>query len=320
MNSLKEFYGPNAGYVLELYDRFLHDPASVDVQTRRLFESFPPKREERPEVESERIEPGQPSATVVSDNWKIAVVRLAQSIRQFGHLAARLDPLGLLSSEGASQQNVMKRDLVTQYGLDDETLRRLPSDLIGDSIASRTKNALEAIKILTKIYTSTIGFDFEHVHAAEERNWLRDAIETKTFAPPSMPIDEKFLLARLTKTETFEQFLQRSFPGKFRFSIEGIDMLVPMLDELVTLATNSSIKSIIIGMAHRGRLNVLTHILRVPLEAIFAEFKDPARHKNSRADLDWTGDVKYHRGALRIQKDGSPEADGDFSRIESESS
>lgn len=150
MNSLKEFYGPNAGYVLELYDRFLHDPASVDVQTRRLFESFPPKREERPEVESERIEPGQPSATVVSDNWKIAVVRLAQSIRQFGHLAARLDPLGLLSSEGASQQNVMKRDLVTQYGLDDETLRRLPSDLIGDSIASMTKNAFEAIEALQK--------------------------------------------------------------------------------------------------------------------------------------------------------------------------
>ncbi len=302
MNSLKEFYGPNAGYVLELYDRFLHDPASVDVQTRRLFESFPPKREERPEVESERIEPGQPSATVVSDNWKIAVVRLAQSIRQFGHLAARLDPLGLLSSEGASQQNVMKRDLVTQYGLDDETLRRLPSDLIGDSIASRTKNAFEAIEALTKIYTSTIGFDFEHVHAAEERTWLRDSIEGQLFASPSMPIDEHALLEKLTETEVFEQFLQRSFPGKFRFSVEGVDMLVPMLTEIVALAKDSGIRSVIIGMAHRGRLNVLSHVLQVPYPAIFAEFKDPARHRNSRADLDWTGDVKYHRGAFRIQK------------------
>lgn len=298
MNTLREFYGPNAGYVLELYDRFLKDPSSVDAETRRLLESWKP-------------EPEEPQK---SEDWKtvLAVVKLAQSIRQFGHIAAQLDPLGLppFGPEGIHSDDPTLRK--EYYGLTDETLQKLPADLIGGPIASSSRNAYEAIEVLTKSYTSTIGFDFEHVHAAEERIWLRDVIEGKQFAPPEMPIDGKALLIKLTETEVFEQFLQRSFPGKFRFSIEGVDMLVPILSELVSLATNSGIKSIIIGMAHRGRLNVLSHILQVPYTAIFAEFKDPARHRNSRADLDWTGDVKYHHGAFKIQKDSHPQAVGIF--------
>lgn len=276
MDMLKEFHGPNAGYVLELYDKFRSNPISVDEEARKFFENWKPNgaNHERP------------------SDWKtvLAVARLAQSIRQFGHLAARLDPLGLLS-DGDSALHA------EHYGLEEATLINLPPDLIGGSIVSRTKNAFEAIDALREIYTSTVGFDFEHVHSTEERHWLRESIEGKLFGPPSMPINEQTLLEQLTQTEVFEQFLQRSFPGKFRFSIEGVDMLVPMLLEQVLLAKNSGIKSIIIGMAHRGRLNVLSHVLHVPYAAIFAEFKDPARNRNSRADLDWTGDVKYHRGA-----------------------
>ncbi|HUI30440.1 MAG TPA: 2-oxoglutarate dehydrogenase E1 component [Candidatus Acidoferrales bacterium] len=305
MDSLKEFYGPNAGFVLELYDKFLRDPDTLDTETRKLFEEHPPQLEEpkSPDIDRQRF-----------SSWKtvLAVARLAQNIRQFGHLAANLDPLGILPlSEGGllARDPSLKKE---SYGLDDETLRSLPPDLIGGSIVLRTRNAFEAIETLMKIYTSTIGFDFEHVHATDERTWLRDSIEGRLFAPPLMPVDGNTLLEQLTQTEVFEQFLQRSFPGKFRFSIEGIDMLVPMLDELVLLAAKSEIKSIIIGMAHRGRLNVLAHILHVPYSAIFAEFKDPVRHRNSRADLDWTGDVRYHRGAFKIQKNNSPDAMGIF--------
>jgi len=284
MDTLKEFQGPNAGYVLELYDKFRLDPATVDAETRNYFENWKPE---------EPIDRGSGELRTV-----LAIAKLARDIRQFGHLAARLDPLGLMLAGDPLLQN-------KSYGLDDEILRRLPADLVGGSIASSAQNAFEAIEALREIYTSTTGFDFEHVHSTEERTWLRESIEGRVFAPPLMPIDARGLLEQLTQTEVFEHFLQRSFPGKFRFSVEGVDMLVPILLEQVSLAKDSGIKSIIIGMAHRGRLNVLAHVLQVPYSAIFAEFNDPVRHRNSRADLDWTGDVKYHRGAFKIQK--SPE-------------
>ncbi len=296
MDILKEFYGPNAGYVLELYNKFQNDPSSVDPETREVFQKWRPTPDRSPL-------PGGETAEVSRRNWKsvLAVARFAQDIRQFGHLAAKIDPLGLLPLGDP----ILGKD---SHGLTDIELRSLPADLVGGPIASRTANALEAIEALTAIYTSTIGFDFEHVHVAEERLWLRDAIEAGQFAPPTKPVDDKWLLEKLTETEVFEQFLQRSFPGKFRFSVEGVDMLVPMLSELVSLATHEDIKAIIIGMAHRGRLNVLAHILQLPYSAILAEFKDPARQKHSRADLDYTGDVKYHIGALKIQKNGSSQS------------
>ncbi len=295
MNTLKDFYGPNAGYVLELYDKFLRDPLSVEKQWREAF------REWADDIVETQISVNVNGKEESYDRRTIlAVFNLAQSIRQFGHLAAHIDPLGLDPSGAPNLQKEF-------YALKDEVLRKLPSELIGGPIASITTNANEAIDSLTKIYTSTTGFDFEHVHDAGERNWLRDSIEGRQFAPPKAMIDSRQLLERLTETEALEIFLQRAFPGKFRFSIEGVDMLVPMLNELVTLETHAGVRSITIGMAHRGRLNVLAHVLQVPYAAIFAEFKDPARHRNSQADLDWTGDVKYHLGAMKIQKDSSPE-------------
>lgn len=296
MDTLNEFYGPNAGYVLELYDKFLNDPSSVDPEAREIFKSWRPNLEQVPAATRD-------SGQLSQGNWTtiLAVARLAQAIRQFGHLAAKIDPLGLLPLGDP----ILGKD---SYGVMDQELRLLPADLIGGPIASRTRNAFEAIEALTKIYTSTTGYDFEHVHVAEERLWLRDAIEARKFAPPVEPVDVKALLGKLTEVEVFEQFLQRSFPGKFRFSIEGVDTLVPMLSEVVSLVTQKEIRAIIIGMAHRGRLNVLAHILQLPYSAILAEFKDPTPQKHSRADLDWTGDVKYHRGAIKVQKNGSAQS------------
>ena len=117
------------------------------------------------------------------------------------------------------------------------------------------------------------------------------------FLPPLDPASTEALLDRITQVEVFERFLQRTFPGKTRFSVEGLDMLVPVLDEIISGAADTGARHTMIGMAHRGRLNVLAHILEKPYAQILAEFKDPVLAERLRVDLGWMGDVKYHAGA-----------------------
>jgi len=290
MTALRDFYGPNAGYVAEQYARFLTDSSSVSDEMRRIFESG---------FSTEEAGTSS-SAEPVRESWRsiLATVSYARNLRQFGHLAARIDPLG----SDRTGDPTLEREY---YPLTDETLRFLPPDIVGGPLAAKAANALEALDRLGRVYMGTSGYDFEHVHVQAEREWLRDSIEGRRFSAPIMPFNDLEILSKLTLAETFEQFLQRSFPGKFRFSIEGVDMLVPMLGELVSLASAGGFKGVAIGMAHRGRLNVLAHILQLPYASIFAEFKDPARHRSSRVDLDWTGDVKYHLGGYMIDKNGS---------------
>src|SRR5690606_13637901 len=108
------------------------------------------------------------------------------------------------------------------------------------------------------------------------------------------------MLSRLTEVEVFEQFLHGVFPGKYRFSLEGLDVMIPMLDEIIDHASRREVGNILLGMAHRGRLNVMAHILCKPIQQIFAEFKDPLRPNRFEAELGWTGDVKYHKGAQHV--------------------
>ncbi len=151
-----------------------------------------------------------------------------------------------------------------------------------------------------------IGYDYDHIRNPKERAWLRTAAEAGPFRPPAQPMRPLALLERLTQVEAFEQFLHRIFPGKTRFSLEGLDMLVPMLDEIIGAAAEDEVRSVLMGMAHRGRLNVLAHVLNKPYAQILAEYKDPLRSAGYaiREDLGWTGDVKYHKGALRAIGEG----------------
>ena len=285
MNFLDEFHGPNAGYVLELYDRYRRDPASVDEATRAAFARWRP-----PEASANGHGPAVPSLAV---DKVVGVAKLARAVRGYGHLAARLDPLG---SDPPGDPSL---ELAT-YGLSDDDLRALPAALIGGPITERTANALEALRELRAVYCGTLGFDADHIWHAEERDWLRHAAESRRFRAQPNGVA---LLERLTQVEAFEQFLQRAFPGKTRFSIEGVGMLVPLLDEIIGCAADDGLRHILLGMAHRGRLNVLAHILDKPYAQILAEFKDPARPR-SRADdeLGWTGDVKYHSGARHAEE------------------
>jgi 2-oxoglutarate dehydrogenase E1 component len=278
------FSGINAGYIAELFERYQQDPQSVDPETREAFAREIALAERGA---TDALPSGAQMAAVVG------AVNLAESLRKYGHLKAQLDPLG--------SRPIGDPSLAPEaHGVTPDDLRGLPASLIGGPIAANVSNALEAIEALNRVYCSTTGFDFAHIFVPEEREWLRYAVESGQFRPPAQPIDGRLLLDRLSQVEAFEQFLHRTFPGKTRFSIEGLDMMIPVLDEIVDDAAAVGISHVLIGMAHRGRLNVLAHVLSKPYAQILAEFKDPVQQRNGyRIDLGWTGDVKYHSGARR---------------------
>lgn len=303
MQNWTDFHGPNAGYILELYERYQADPTAVDSATRAFFQQWTPPTNGTASATAQPLAAStSPSgATTAFDMHKVVgVANLAQSIREYGHLAAHLDPLGGPPPGEPSLE-------LAYHELTEADLRGLPADLVGGPVGARTTNAWEAITELRLLYSgSQTGYDFDHLRIPEVRAWLRDAVETDRFGPAQQPINEQWLLERLTQVEGFEHFLQSNFPGKTRFSVEGLDMLIPILDEIIGCAADAEIYEILIGMAHRGRLNVLAHVLEKPYRELLLEFKDPVSSANQTrlSQLGWTGDVKYHAGAQRALYDG----------------
>ncbi len=285
--SEREFYGPNLGYVLELYEKYREDPESVDERTRELFETWRPSQ---PSANG-----FAPAATGVAAEVEkvVGATKYIRHIRDFGHMAARLDPLG---SEPPGDPTLDP----TFYRVSEEDLETLPTLIVGGPIAERTANAREAVEELKRLYCKTTGYDFGHVHDPEERFWLRESVESERFGGKMDDEVAKRLLKRLTRVDTFEKFLHRTFLGQKRFSAEGTDMVVPMLDKLLKSAAEAGTPEVVLGMAHRGRLNVLAHVLNKPYEKIFSEFQQPDRGEQSSVSessgAGWVGDVKYHLG------------------------
>ena len=296
MLSPKQFYGPNIGYVLELYDRYLEAPDSVDAATAEFFRNWSPQ---------EALSNGGAVATgdgasAVDMQKVVGAVEYAQAVRQFGHLAARVDPLGRPAPDDPTLYP-------KEHGITDDDLKSLPPALIIDGpVAAQSGSAYEAIQRLRAIYCSSIGYDNEHIHIPEERNWLREAIESRRYRYEWDDEQNQQLLERLTQVEAMEHFLQRAFPTKYRFSIEGLDIMVPMLDEVVRYAgETTNTKNLYIGMAHRGRLNVLAHIMKRDYQTILAEFKDTKDRAEDVDAIGWTvDDVKYHKGATHVEASG----------------
>jgi len=288
MNPWDQFTGANAGYVLELFERYQRDPASLDDATRAAFRDWTPPREA-----------AAPPAGTADVAAALAAVALAESIRRYGHLAARLDPIGFHTPVGDPSLNPQS------HGLTTDVLRSLPAEIIGGPVVKGAASAFEAIERLRAIYCSTTGYDIAQVFVPDERVWLRESVEARRFRPPVDPIDGRELLERLTQVEVFERFLHRTFPGKTRFSIEGLDLMVPILDEIIADAAAAGVKHVLIAMAHRGRLNVLAHVMQKPYNQLLAEFKDPLFARSGRIELGWMGDVKYHAGA-RVERADVP--------------
>src|SRR5215212_600902 len=290
-----QFYGPNLGYVLELYESYKEDPDSVDERTRDFFEdwSLPETGADGDAVLAVDVE-----KVVGAVGKVVGATKYIRSIRDFGHRAAQLDPLG---NEPPGDPTV---DPGFHYLTEDE-LEALPAGILNapgtGPIPERTNSAREATEELKRIYCKTTGYDFGHIHMAEERFWLREAVESERYNEVLDGEQAKGLLAQLTRVDTFEKFLHRAFLGQKRFSIEGVDMTVPMLDLLVRKAADTGIPEVVLGMAHRGRLNVLVHVLGKRYAKVIGEFEAPERREitsisDEGTGQGWVGDVKYHLG------------------------
>lgn len=303
MSDLSAFHGPNAGYVLDLYDRYRDDPNSVDPGTRAMFDRVDPVEIEalataKPRAGAPPVATAAPTGPIYDVSAVVGAAALAQAIRDYGHLDVQLDPLGT-PPHGAPELHP------TFYGITDAQLATLPVESVPFPVSPDARNAKEAIDGLRRIYSGGIGYDFDQVQIAEERAWLREAAESGAYDVALTPETKKTLLKRLTDVEGFERFLHQTYLGQKRFSIEGTDTLVPMLDTIIRDAAAEGVREVVLGMAHRGRLNVLTHILGKPYAAIIAAFEGSvargASPSDSAIDNGVTGDVKYHLGARRAQ-------------------
>src|SRR5258706_2716938 len=219
-----------------------------------------------------------------------AAYALVRAHRNFGYLAAHLDPHG---SEPPGDPSLDPGRL----GLTPEIMARIPAEVLRIYVSGQT--LAEALPNLRATYCGTIAYEAEHIGSHEESIWLRQVIESGQHRRPLSHEGKKQLLARLTAVDTLERFLHKAYLGQKRFSIEGLDMTVPMLDFTIELAAAHGTRKTVIGMAHRGRLNVLAHVVNVPYETILAEFEGGGKEETPENEgaTAGTGDVKYHHGA-----------------------
>ncbi|MHA6532247.1 2-oxoglutarate dehydrogenase E1 component [Paenibacillus sp. BAC0078] len=296
-----KYHGPNLGYIQEKYEQFVKDPASVEHHYRELFTVYGP-----PPLTPDALPAPKPALSGDTE-WLRKAVRaskLIANIRIYGHMAANIDPL-------VRGNNPMAKWLEYEtYDLTREDLTALPASLIWENAPDDVKTAWDAVHRMRQAYTRTIAYEFGHVHEEQELRWLNSQAESTSSPAPLTSSERKDLLNRLIQVEQFETFLHKTFVGQKRFSLEGNDALVPMLDEIVRAAAHDGAEHILMGMAHRGRLNVLAHILGKPYEIIFSEFHHSPNKElfpsegSMGINYGWTGDVKYHLGADRAVHEG----------------
>ncbi len=305
--------GVNAGYARLLLEQYLDDPESVSPEWRALFE--------RGDTELVRSLPGlarlleragdghgngralpaaPPAAPSTAADAELlgavaAAMALVKAHRTHGHLAARLDPLGSAPIGDPSLDPYRLQPKLTP-----ELQRRVPAAALRVHVEGET--LAEALPRLRETYCGTMAYEIEHIAEHDQRVWLRQAIESWRFRTPLAPEEQRRLYVRLCEVEGLERYLRRAFLGQKQFSIEGVDVLIPMLDEALELAAAGGARDVVIGMAHRGRLNVLAHTIGLPYEKILREFEGERTLDAVAADAEGgTGDVKYHLGAHGVR-------------------
>jgi multifunctional 2-oxoglutarate metabolism enzyme len=220
-----------------------------------------------------------------------AATSLLKAYRTHGHLAAHLDPLG---TEPKGDPAIEPETL----NLTPELMAQIPADILRIGVPGET--LLEALPRMRAVYCGTMGYQIEHLSSHQQRVWLREMIETGAHRQPLSEDERKAILQRLLEVFQFERYLEKAYLGQKMFSIEGLDAIVPMLDEIATLAQKGGAEEVVFGMAHRGRLSVLAHTLGRSLESIFAEFEGSKAIEAVKAVAaiphGGTGDVKYHYG------------------------
>ncbi|HAN26776.1 MAG TPA: 2-oxoglutarate dehydrogenase E1 component, partial [Haliea salexigens] len=291
--------GGNATYVEDLYESYLRDPNGVPEQWRDYFDKLPRVnssvaqmqdvphstiRDRFAQISKMRV---RTEATVAHDSQateyerkQVKVVQLVSAYRQRGHQKASLDPLSLHVREPVPDLDLSFHQL---SAADLDTVFQTGSMYIGKADATLG----EIVDSLEATYCNTIGAEFMHIVDTEQRHWIMKRMESVRSAPAFSDDIRKQILRRLIKAEGLEKSLGSKYPGTKRFGLEGGESLIPMLSEMVQRIGSYGAKEIVIGMAHRGRLNVLINIFGKKPSDLFAEFE-------GRVVYDKSGDVKYH--------------------------
>jgi 2-oxoglutarate dehydrogenase E1 component len=264
----------NDGLIAELFESYRRDPASVDESWRQFFR-----------LAETLGAQGTAAAGVDASLLRktAAAASLLGAIQRYGHLAVQLDPLGT-PPPGAAE---LKPEF---HGITDGDLAQIPASALGYDGGG---TAADVVQRMRDLYCTTIAYEFEHLGDEDERAWFKKTVESGEATAPLTDDEKRLLLTRLTEIDGLERFLGKAYVGVKRFSIEGVDALVPMIDESIDRAARGGTKHVVIGMAHRGRLNVLTHVMGKPYRVLFGEFE--GHHPDTNAESD-TGDVKYHMG------------------------
>jgi 2-oxoglutarate dehydrogenase E1 component len=291
-------YGGNAAFIEDLYERYLKDPESVDLAWRERFHAMHQEaanevahgpvrenflrlaQESRSRARTRSTERLEPAAA----EKQAAVLSLINGFRYRGHQVARLDPIKL-------------RDTPKIADLDPAYHNLEPGDMdqvfhTGSLYAPDRMPLRDILAMVEQIYCGTVGSEYMHITDTQEKRWIQKRLEGYRATPELDTADRRWLLTLLTAAEGFEKYLHQRYVGQKRFSLEGGDALIPLLDELIQRAGRKGQKELVIGMAHRGRLSVLTNIFGKPPQDIFDEFE-------GRIQMDWrqmAGDVKYHMG------------------------
>jgi 2-oxoglutarate dehydrogenase E1 component len=298
--------GANAGYIEDLYEQYLVSPDSVGPKWKAYFDGI--KGRDGNDIPHSAVieaiaEAGRQAARGVvvaggggpGDERERSIGRLITAYRSRGHLGADLDPLGMMEKPGAPD-----------LGLDFHRLGNadLDDEFSTGGVAGQSRMKLrDLLALLKATYTGSIGAEFMHITDADQRHWMYERLEAAGGDFRRSDEDKRRILERLTAAEGLERYLHTKYVGQKRFSLEGGDALIPMLDVMIRRAGRDGVKDVVLGMAHRGRLNVLVNTLGKPPRKLFDEFEGKFEHD----DRAHAGDVKYHMGfSADVQTPGGP--------------
>jgi 2-oxoglutarate dehydrogenase E1 component len=306
-------YGGNGSFIEDLYGRYLADPASVDPSWRAYFDALEPENRDlfararaalsRPPVArglvaANRNFPVAPSPDdasvrgIIRDHLR--VIMLIRAYRVRGHLIAKLDPLGLTGNAYHPELDYKT------YGFTDADLdREFYLDYV---LGLETATLRQIMDVLRRTYSGTVGIEFMHIQDPEQKSWIQARIEGTAGLFDTSAEEKREILEQLTETEGFEQFLHVKFPGTKRFGLDGGESAIPALETIIRTAAELGVDEIVLGMPHRGRLNVLANVMGKPYAAILNEFQGGA----AGDEVLGSGDVKYHLGTStdRVLPDG----------------
>jgi 2-oxoglutarate dehydrogenase E1 component len=292
LEATSNLYGANAPYVEELYERYLADPASVDGSWRATFDAWQKGGAKDVahspviaafEQQARHPQASAPAPAASADAKSLKVLQYIRAHRVMGSRYSQLDPLKRMERTPVPELEL------SYYGLVDADMERefSPGSWQGTAGPMKLRDLVSAVK---KTYCGTIGIEYMYIASTEEKRWIQKRFEGTLSTPTFDAARKKWILERITASETLERYLHTRYVGQKRFSGEGGESLIPMLDTVIENTGAHGAREVVIGMAHRGRLNVLVNTLgKIPAD-LFSEFEGKHAHELS------SGDVKYHQG------------------------